>query len=182
MSSPTINRWGLNLFWYRFWYSDKNLDFWVSQDDLFNRLLLIYIHYGVFFNKTFFLNSYWWPNFKNYIKNYNLIFNSKYFRIVEYKNKIIDETRRYALRNKVKNLYFSKLWILRYQNWLVINLYAYQPLNKKRNKKIKNSKDINFYAEKNNSNQFRLYRRLKFYLFFFLYKNTLNDNNYYLFN
>ncbi len=181
MSSPSINRWGLNLFWYRFWYVDKNLTFNVSQDDLFNKLLLLYIHYGILFNKTPFLNFYWWPFLTNYRKNYNLNTNLKYFRIVEYKNKVISETRKYYLRNKVKNLYFSKLWILRYQNWLIINFYAYQPLNKKNRKKNKYSNDINFYSSFLNHNKIKTFRRVKFYFFFSFYKNSLNHNNYYFF-
>lgn len=178
MSSPSINRWGLNLFWYRFWYTDKNISFLVTQDDIFNKLLLIYIHYGVLYNKTPFMNKYWWSFLKNFIKNYNLNYNTKYFRTIEYKNKIINETRRYKLRNKLKNLYFSKIWILRYQNWLIINFYAYQPLTKKFYKKNKFSKESNFYLSKIKKDNLRLYYRIKLYLFFSIYQNLLKTPYY----
>jgi hypothetical protein len=67
---------------------------------------------------------------------------------VEYKNKFNDEINILKIRIKKKNLHFSKLWILKYQGWLIVNLYLLQPLKKKiffSNKKVK---DLSFILEK----------------------------------
>jgi hypothetical protein len=90
MSNPSINRWGLNLFWYRFWYNDKKNSLIVNQDNLFNKLMLIYIHYGLLLPNNIFLNNYWFNISKK--NNRSLIedFSIKYFRIIEYKNKGLD--------------------------------------------------------------------------------------------
>ncbi len=54
MSNPSINRWGLNLFWYRYWFNDKNNALVVHQDNVVNKLLLTYLHYGLLFTKNIF--------------------------------------------------------------------------------------------------------------------------------
>ena len=108
MSNPSINRWGLNLFWYNYWFNDKNNSIILHQDNLINKLILIYIHYGILTNKNIFLNKYWYnfnlKTLKNYQDNYNL----KYFRLVEYKNRVLNESKSYKIRNKIKNIYFNR--------------------------------------------------------------------------
>lgn len=146
MSNPLINRWGSNLFWYSIWFTDKNSPLEIQQDFLINKLINTYIEYGLLAKKNIFLNTYW--HFK---KKIDLIeaqnsFNYKYVRMLEHKNKITTEITKFSTRLKSKNLYTSKIWILKYQNWIVVNFYAYQPVTKKRRiKKIK--KNISFPLE-----------------------------------
>lgn len=180
MSSPSINRWGLNLFWYRFWYTDKNNSSLISQDDLINKLILTYVQHGLMFNQNIYLNKYWWPFLNNSIQVFNKDLNLKYFRTIEYKNRVINETRFYKLRTKVKNLYFSKIWIFRYQSWLLINFYAYQPLKKKNKSQAVINKTSNFYLVGQRSDKNKIYYRIKFYLFF-LINNSTSSSNYYKF-
>lgn len=179
MSNPSINRWGLNLFWYRFWYNDKNNALIIHQDDLINKLILIYIHYGLLYPKNLFINKFFFNNYKFNYLSFNENFNLKYFRLVEYKNKVLNEQKSYKIRTKVKNLYFSKLWILRYQNWLIINFYCFQPITVKNYKKTTFKKNLNFYLpEKKNLN----YKINRFKILLFLIINTtFFKNNYYKF-
>ena len=65
MSNPSINRWGLNLFWYRFWYNDKINSLIINQDNIINKLILIYTHFGLLHNKNLFFNKYWFFNSSN---------------------------------------------------------------------------------------------------------------------
>ena len=84
MSNPSINRWGLNLFWYRFWYNDTNNSLVIHQDNLINKLILLYMYYGLLYPQNMFINKYWYFTYK--IKH-NILhdnFNIKYFRLVEY--------------------------------------------------------------------------------------------------
>ena len=179
MSNPSINRWGLNLFWYRFWYNDKKNSLIVNQDNFFNKLMLIYIHYGLLLPNNIFLNNYWFNISKK--NNRSLIedFSIKYFRIIEYKNKVLNEYKSYKIRNKLKNLYFSKIWILRYQNWLIINFYCFQPLSKKTNKNNIHKKSLDFYLPEKKQKKLTIYRT-KFNFFFFL-NNYFQQKIYYKF-
>ena len=177
MSNPIINRWGLNLFWYRFWFTDKNNSLNVNQDNLINKLIILYVHYGLLYPTNSYLSKYWFF-FKKFNFNFsNNLLNLKYFRLVEYKNKIINETKNYKLRNKLKNLYFSKIWILKYQSWLVINFYCFQPLISKHKKK-KYRGNLSLYLDKNSSKKnLFLFLRFKLYLFYFT-NNFLNNRSY----
>lgn len=181
MSNPNINRWGLNLFWYRFWYNDKINALTIHQDDLIEKLILLYLHYGLLYPKNIFIAKYWFFDhdfdFKNFYKNFSL----KYFRTVQYKNKIFKENRLYKLRNKIKNLYFSKLWILRYQNWIIINFYCFQPLITKKKYNTILKKNLNFYlSNSNNKMQKYTIKRYKILIIYVL-NNLLNKNLYYKF-
>jgi hypothetical protein len=135
MSSPSINRWGLNLFWYRFWYNDKINAFFNHQDDLINKFVLIYLHYGIVHSQHLFLSKYWFLNIKQDIRNYYDEMFTQCFRVAEYKNRVTGERKSYKLRLKIKNLYFSKIWILRYQSWIIVNFYCFQPPKKKNSKR-----------------------------------------------
>jgi hypothetical protein len=179
MSNPSINRWGLNLFWYRYWFNDKTNSLTVHQDNLFNKLILLYLHFGVLYSKNIYLSKYWYINYNiNYLNLLNDS-NVKYFRIIEYKNKIVNETKIYKLRNKVKNLYFSKIWILRYQRWLILNFYCFQPYNSKKSKKKFFRKNLNFYIDKHDKNT-SFFKRYKLFLFMFL-NNFFNKHDYLFF-
>jgi len=180
MSNPSINRWGLNLFWYKYWFNDKNNSSVIHQDNLINKLLLIYIHYGLLHNKNIFLNKYWYFINSKSLKNHQDLYNLKYFRLVEYKNRIFKESKSYKIRNKIKNIYFSKMWILRYQKWLLVNFYCFQPMSFKINKKILKKKSLDFYIDKNTKTTKFLTYRQKFFLLFFLNKYFQN-NDYYKF-
>lgn len=180
MSNPSINRWGLNLFWYRYWFNDKNSSSNFHQDNLINKLLLIYIHYGLLCPQNIFLNKYWYNLSQKSLKNYQTQFNLKYFRLIEYKNRVLNESKTYKIRNKIKNIYFSKIWILKYQKWLIINFYSFQPISTKLNKKILKKKYFDFYIDKNYKKYKFITYRQKFFITFFLNK-YLQNNNYYKF-
>lgn len=179
MSNPGINRWGLNLFWYRLWYTDKNNALTNHQDSLINQLILTYVHYGVLHYKNFFINKYWYFNFYNSFSNYENIRVIKYFRIVEYKNRTTNEHKLYKIRIKIKNLYFSKIWILRYQNWLLINFYFFQPTKEKLASKRRNTRPVDTFLTKNIIKNYQ-FMRAKLTLFHIL-NSILTRNIYYKF-
>jgi hypothetical protein len=178
MSNPLINRWGLNLFWYKFWYVDKNLSKNIHQDALIDKLIYLFLNYGLFTPKIIFRNNYWFQNEK---KNYFSLYFSQYYRAINFKNKILNINAFYYNRIKIKNIYFSKLWILKYQNWIVVNIYSFQPL-KKLNISINQNimkRDVDGYLFNRNKN-FKIFKRLKF-LFLYFFKTSTNVKMYYLF-
>ena len=175
MSNPSINRWGLNLFWYKYWFTDKNNALVIHQDNIINKLMLIYLHFGLFFTKNIFFNKYWYNSIWTNNKNNNEAFNLKYFRLVEYKNRILNEYKSYKIRNKVKNIYHSKVWTLRFQKWLIVNFYCFQPSSNKINKKLLKKKSLDFYLNQTSSFKKFSFFRYKFFLIYFLNKYLKNS-------
>lgn len=134
LSHPSINRWGLNLFWYSFWYSDRNKSSNVHQDFFFNRLLITFINYGLDHDRDYFYSGYWYNNKSKYLNLRIFLFSKNMplcYRHIEYKNKVNSELALVKLRIKKKNAHLTKIWILRFQNWIILNIYFIQPLKKK---------------------------------------------------
>jgi hypothetical protein len=128
MSYPMVNRWGLNLFWYRLWFNDRIQTLLYQQDSIIEQLLYIYLHFGSFQYRHFILASYWFDERHYKLKQFLDASSQRMFRVVEYKSKTISDNRSYRLRTSAKNMYYSRVWVLRFQNWLVINFYFFQPL------------------------------------------------------
>lgn len=125
MSNPCINRWGLNTFWYRFWYSDNYYTFNLQQDRIFVKLLYIYFNYGIELPKSIFFNTYW------YQKNLKPSTTLSYYRFSTFKNSTLGLNSTYRFRYSITDVYPMKLWLLKYNNWIIINFYWFQPLKKK---------------------------------------------------
>lgn len=143
LSNPSINRWGLNLFWYNFWFTDKNHQKMLHLDYIINKLIYLYIFYGLFLKKTMFSNHYWYDTEfdKEFILNFRANHFSNYFRVMEFKNRIRKEISYFRVRTRRKHIYISKLWILKYQKWLIINFYCFQPIKVKWHKRVKPRRD-----------------------------------------
>lgn len=178
ISNPSINRWGLNLFWYRYWYSDTKNQTNIQQDYIFNNLVRTYILYGVFHPQHLFLNRRWHFLEPEFFNDYRKDYMGKYYRDMEMKGALENETSIHRLREKRRNLHLSKLWIFRYQNWIVMNLYSFQPVKPFFLNKLEISKNVNDFTYqilKPNTG----FRRLKFFFYNFLLKLKLKtDKNY----
>lgn len=144
LSHPSINRWGLNLFWYSFWFSDKSKSHNIHLDFFLNKLVINYINYGLIVERELFYSKYWYNKNTLFWKKRIEFFEKNlpiYYRHIEYKNKVNDELALVKLRIKKKNAHLTKLWILKFQNWIIINMYFIQPLKKRQ-----------FFLKKNNLN------------------------------
>lgn len=183
MSNPLINRWGFNLFWYNFWYTDKNSFLQNSLDVIITKLLFCYITYGLLINKNIFFSTYWYKKINYLSTNLFKRLDSKYFRAMSHKNRITGEISRFYTRLKKKDVYFSKFWILKYQGWIVVNIMAFQPLKKKsRNKKTR--KYFSTFLKSNSlaiQNQFIFLFRYKLYIAFVKNNHLIKKNLYYFF-
>lgn len=107
-----------------------------------------------------------------------------YIRRIEYRNKITDELAIVKLRVKKKNLHFTKLWILRFQNWIVINIYIIQPIKKRFFFKEKKKQNKSFTLDMQALKDFKFsqisFLRLVFF-FKYVHKKQFFRNNYYYF-
>ncbi len=178
ISNPSINRWGLNLFWYRYWYSDIKNQSNIQQDYIFNNLVCTYVLYGILHPQHLFLSRRWYLLTPEFFNDYKKDYMKKYYRDMEMKTLMENETVTHCLREKRKNLHLSKLWIFRYQSWIIINLYSFQPVRTFLLDKPVASQSINDFSyqiSKTNTG----FRRLKFFFYNFLLKLKLkNTNNY----
>lgn len=179
MSNPGINRWGLNLFWYRYWYVDKNYSNVMQQDTLINLIVRTFLNFGAYSSSNVFINNYWYKKWVN--RNYLNEHNTAYHRTVGFKNLISKELEYCDQRIRIENIYQSKIWILRFQHWLVVNFYCYNPIKKKKikRKNLFEKFGADIYTKKSSYN-FQNYKRIKFLLFFFYHKLNIS-NLYYLF-
>lgn len=129
MSNPQINRWGSNLIWYNFWYSDRIYDKQVQQDRIFSQLLETYLTYGLESYSNRFGNLYWYKNSKL------LILPGSYYRYATVRRPVVKIVTILRFRSSLKDQYRMRIWILRYSNWLVINMYWFHP-NKNKKRKV----------------------------------------------
>ena len=179
MSNPSINRWGLNLFWYKHWFTDKNYHLSVQHDLAINKLVYTFLNFGILFPVNIFLNKYWLSKSKNI--NYYNEHNTKYYRVMSFKNLITLETSYYNQRIKIENVYQSKIWILKFQHWVMINFYCFNPIKKRdlaSRKKIKHGNSDIFLTK--SEYRFENYKRMKLVFFYFV-KKISRSNFYYKF-
>jgi len=168
MSNSSINRWGFNLFWYRYDYNDKIFQLYIQQNVIFNKLIHIYLFFGLIFSKNIFFNKYWYNHNYKFLNVNSLKYNEKFYRKISLKNNFSQEIVTQRFRLKTKFLYYSKIWILKFQKWIIINFYCFQPLNK--NKINNNQLNLNyenlFIIKKNNILQIKKIKTFFFYIFF----------------
>lgn len=165
MSNPSINRWGLNLFWYKYWYTDKTQQLNIQQDDIFSKLIHTYLFYGIIYPRNIFVNKRWFKS--NYKIDYKIypIFNEKYYRWSEIKHGLLQEKIIKKFRIKKLNFYYTRIWLLRYQQWLIINFYSYKPFKKSKRFKPSQIKNLdrfhtNVITYKTNIKQIKLFLHL----------------------
>jgi len=169
LNYPTLNRWGLNTFWPRLWFSDVNYSSTLHQDSIFEKLIKTYITYGLLLTKPFFLNSYW---FVSRSRNVRLAYNStitQSFRWSKYVSKSLNIGSVHRFRNSIIDLFFMKVSILRFDKWLILNFYWLRPYRKKKNviatRKIK-KKFIDLQQTSNSSikTNLTMVTKLKFFI------------------
>ena len=123
MSNPCISRWGLNTFWYNYWYSDLFYADNVQQDKMFTELVQLYLKYGTAYSSTFTYNLFW---YKTAIKPRptNL---HHYYRWVLTKGREPDEIFTSRLRFETAEVFQTRVSVLRLNSWFILNIYWFQP-------------------------------------------------------
>jgi len=167
LSNPSLNRWGINIVWYRLWYADKIKQLYFQQDRIFEKLIYYYLYYGFTHSAHLFKHQFWFnSNFISLTENIN--HNLLYERVCELPEKLSGSITQVTLRNKTKDFFCSKIWLLRYHRWIIINFFTFQPIKKKRkNKKLtaKSFSTVSVESSLNDSvrNQ-QLFKRLKVFI------------------
>ena len=134
MSYPIITRLGINQFWYRHWYTDKLYSSSINQDFSIKLLLKTFLKYGLYQLNNIFIHEYWY-NKKFKTKRYNKFFiqNTIFFRRFYFSNNIVGVEHSYLIRKVTPEYFPMKLWLFRYNNWVIISWHWFKP--QKTNKK-----------------------------------------------
>lgn len=147
VSHPGINRWGLNLFWYNLWFTDKNYAASLHQDKLFIELFFLYLQHDRIRPRDVWYRRYWGIRRTQKRKR---VFGSKRYPAAKQIRRLESKTV-YRKAKKVqdaapdrfsKHLYTSRIWILRYSSWLVLNFYSFSPLQMRIETKKKKVKKV----------------------------------------
>jgi len=123
MSNPCINRWGLNTFWHNYWYSDSNYAKNLQIDSISKLLLKTYFTHGIYNKINFFWNLHWFKNTPNLKSNKPL----RYYRWRKLAFKVVKAFTTYRFRVKFAERFDTKWTILKWSNFLVINVHWFRP-------------------------------------------------------
>ena len=138
---PILNKVGYSMFWNSMW----------DNKVLYNRMLKEDIFLDKFFSLAF--NDSLSSN-TLILKNKNFYFFKKYNQIPDLKKKNV---YKYMFNKSKSNYYSTKLWILKYQKWVILYHFLYI-LDFNRNRR--NNKNF-LYNKFINSNYFYLYKCYK---------------------
>lgn len=182
MSHPSINRWGLNLFWYNLWYTDKHYSFWLHQDKLFTMFFSTYVNYGLMYPFNPLLHKYWYSKNIFLGPSYENTHNTKYFRTGSFKDTRVNAATLYVTRSNVQHMYVSKVWLLRYGNWFILNFYCFRPRESTLVVRLKSKKKKKYITSLifEDHESYRMLQRIKFILSYY-YLQRLGTKSFYSF-
>ena len=134
INNPCINRWGVNTFWNHYWYTDMKYNVFLQQDVMFTTLLKIYLHYGAETPAVFWQDPFWYK-LKNYSAYDELHYDCRWF----VKHEVdLGYSISYVIRNEGPETFETRWTIMRFNNWIVINVSWFQP-DKLKNKRRRRS-------------------------------------------
>lgn len=164
ISIPMLNKVGYSMYWNSMW--DNKVDFSRSlKEDIYLNKFVPLIFSDLISAKILKYS-------KSSIKKIDI----DYYNIPT-KNKTKHEIYLHLLRSNKLNLYSSKIWILKYQKWLIIFFFVYLPRYNRLKKKLFFSKKIEQY-DNSVFNLFAIYKKanIKLNFSYSFYKNQVNKN------
>jgi hypothetical protein len=177
-----ITRLGINQFWYKHWYTDTSTMYarQLHQDRAVERLLRIYLSYGLTYQNNPMCHEYWHDNSNKQGRLSLYRSNMRFFRRFFYTNDIVGIEHSYFIRNFSGDHFPFKLWILRYMGWFIVSIHWFKPVKWKKS----------IYRRRSNTNKFAFsvvtnsrkpsYTRLRLYISLYL-RNTSQINTHYEF-
>lgn len=181
MGNPVITRLGIQQFWQNHWYSDSNTSSNLQQDKLFENLLNLYLTYGLKIRENLFIHEYWYSNNKH-IKaarlNHHNVTHNIFYRRYYYLNNVVGVEHTFLLRNTTPEYFPLKLWLFKYNNWVVLNVTWFKPMKgKNRNNTVSNSASAANVLHKPSSKHF-MNKRFKLLLYYFYTKLLSKHKSY----
>lgn len=124
MSNPVINRLGKNQFWYSHFNSTNDYTNLSKLNYSIPSLVKNYLEYSSSLDQNMMFNAYW------YNKNIKSTSSSTYFKRVYFSNSILGIEHSYQIRLTISEYFPIKVWILRYNSWLIVFSAWFKPRKK----------------------------------------------------
>lgn len=124
MSNPVINRLGKNQFWYSHFNSTNNYANLSKLNYSVPSLIKNYLEYSSSLDQNMMFNTYW------YNKNIKRTSSPIYFKRVYFSNSILGIEHSYQIRLTISEYFPMKVWIMRYNSWLIIFSAWFKPRKK----------------------------------------------------
>jgi hypothetical protein len=131
MSNPTINRLGKTQIWYKNYYSDFSYSNFFKKITSFEKFLNKYFQYGIFTKNNLLISKFWYKNAKKLLLQVNP---PLYFRKYYYSHQTLTIEHSYFIRLESPEFFTLKLYIIRYNNWVVASIQWFKPLKPLKNK------------------------------------------------
>lgn len=156
MSNPCINRWGLNSLWHHYWFSDSKYYLNLQHDTAVLELLQVYLNYGSDFTTKMLWNPFWYKtSARPALRNLFL-----YYRWLPVYNDILLATTNYQFRLNSEERFNTRINVLKFNSWYVVNLYWFQPDKKRKHRlklaKLKSSTTVQTFDFRSTSNVSKL--------------------------
>jgi hypothetical protein len=130
--------------WQRLWYNNNNFSTILKKTQTFESLIKVFFTYGLFINSNIFLQNFWYKTIT--AKKFSLSLNSPlYFRKYFYSHKTLAIDHSYYIRQKTPEFFPMRLYILRYNNWLVTSIQWFKPLKSTESKFFKKNYNVGKY-------------------------------------
>jgi len=130
MGNPNITRLGKTQIWYKKYYSNLSYSNMIKKCHILEKLLNIFFKYGIYTRNNLFVSNFWYKNTrftsntKNFMSNTMLLYFRKYY----YAHQTLTIEHSYFLRLKTPEFFPLRLYILKYNNWLVASVQWLKPL------------------------------------------------------
>ena len=132
MGNPVSTRLGINQFWYKHWYSDSSKSLELKQDESLEKLITLYLQYGLTFQSNPLIHEYWYrKNMKTVRVNLQDKNNSRFFRRFFYTNDTLGIEHSYLIRNKTPEHFPMRTWVFKYAGWVIFSIQWFKPLKVK---------------------------------------------------
>jgi len=132
MGNPVITRLGKT----QFWYKNYNPDFQYSTNlktyKTFEYLIKAYFSYGLLNTNMLFFNNFWYKNivFKNKIALIGQKKSTIHYRKYYYSHQTLTIEHSYFKRLKTSEFFPLKLYLLSYNNWVILSIQWFKPIKK----------------------------------------------------
>lgn len=120
----SINRWGINLFWMQTWFVGKSFQLFFQKSLFMEQFIRTFLLFGMRYTFMYSNRDIWNNRKRDHVSTQTQ--RGRYFRQIEIRNEETSTSRICTIRNRVLKIYFSKIWFLRYQNWIVLVTHFFQ--------------------------------------------------------
>jgi len=137
MSHPVVTRLGVNQFWYKHWYSDNRHSNVLRHSKSLERVVKLYLNYGLTSKSNIFIHEYWYKPSYSRIRTVTSTDHSLCFRRFFYTNSTLGIEHSYLIRINTPEYFPMKFWLFRYNGWFIVSVKWFKPAKTKGSRRRK---------------------------------------------